>query len=135
MKKLIIIVLTIVSCMTVTAQEQNEAALVVEAQITAYNAGNLEAFAATYSDDVVFYEPSMQKSIQGKAQLKELFGNLFKNNPDLHCFIDQRIVSGDTVIDHEKVQIRKGQPLLEFVAMYKVKEGKIAEVYFLKRPN
>jgi len=130
-----IVLLTLFFSVFASAQELNEAAVVVQKQIAAYNAGNLDDFLATYSDDIVFYEPSMEMSIQGKAHLKEVFGNLFKNYPDLFCFIGQRIVSGNTVIDHEKVRFQKGQPAQEFIVMSKVTNGKIAEVYFLKRPT
>ncbi|MEM6686419.1 MAG: nuclear transport factor 2 family protein [Bacteroidota bacterium] len=134
MKKLIIVLCATVSCMMATAQEYNKAALVVQEQIVAYNARNLDAFAALYSDDIIIYKASGEVSLQGKAQLKELFGTFFKNNPDLYCYIEDRIVLGDTVIDHEKIQLQKGRPFMEFIAMYKVKDGKIAEVHFLKSP-
>lgn len=134
MKKRIILAVTIIISMTAVAQDFNKAALVVQEQLTAYNARNLDAFLSTYSDDIVIYEASREVTIKGKKQLKELFGNLFKNNPNLYCYIENRIVSGNIIIDHEKVQFRKGQPIMEFIVMYKVKKGKIAEVTFLKRP-
>lgn len=133
MKKRIILAVTIIISMTAVAQDFNKAALVVQEQLTAYNARNLDTFLSTYSDDIVIYEASREVTIKGKKQLKELFGNLFKNNPNLYCYIENRIVSGNIIIDHEKVQFRKGQPIMEFIVMYKVKNGKIAEVTFLKR--
>lgn len=135
MKKYIFLLISIISCMTMEAQELNEAAVVVQRQVAAYNARNITAFANTFSDDVVFYQPNQEVSIKGKAQLKELFGNMFQTLPNLYCFIEERIVSGNTVIDHEKVRFKKGEPAQEFVVMYKVKDGKIAEVHFLKRPQ
>jgi hypothetical protein len=36
------------------------------------------------------------------------------------------------VIDHELVVFRKGQQPLKAIAIYKIKDGKIAEVYFLQ---
>ncbi|KAB8154009.1 steroid delta-isomerase [Kordia sp. TARA_039_SRF] len=133
MKKRIILAVTIIISMTAVAQDFNKAALVVQEQLTAYNARNSDTFLSSYSDDIVIYEASREVTIKGKKQLKELFGNLFKNNPNLYCYIENRIVSGNIIIDHEKVQFRKGQPIMEFIVMYKVKKGKIAEVTFLKR--
>ncbi|WP_420574820.1 nuclear transport factor 2 family protein [Kordia sp.] len=132
MKKLIILFLCTVSL--ATAQQKTAAAEVVQKQVEAYNARNIEAFIATYSDDVVFYGFPKEVRFKGIAQVREIFGIFFKNSPDLHCDIEDRIASGDTVIDHEKVRFQKDDPIQEFVVMYKVTDGKIQEVYFLKRP-
>jgi len=41
------------------------------------------------------------------------------------------VVIGNTVIDEEQVVIRKGQPELHGLAIYKVAHGKIQEVYII----
>jgi hypothetical protein len=133
MKKLIFLICAIVAMESVVAQEFNEAAVVVQKQLEAYNARNLEAFLATYSDDIIVYNEKNEVQAKGIAQLRESYGNMFKNLPDLYCYIENRIVSENTVIDHEKVCFQKGQPLVEVVAMYTVKDGKIATVHFVKK--
>jgi len=135
MKKLITLLCVTFAVTTTIAQERNEADILVQKQIDAYNAKNLDTFLDTFSKDVVFYNFPKEVNFQGIAQVRETFGNLFKNNPDLYCTIEDRIVSGNTVIYHEKVQFKKGQPVLSFVVMYTVTNNKIAEVYFLKRPQ
>lgn len=135
MKKLLILVLLFTSFSSVVAQEKNKADVLVQKQIDAYNAKNIDAFVATFSDDVIFYNFPKEVNFQGIDQVRKTFGNLFKNNPDLHCTIEDRIVSGNTVIYHEKVKFQKGQSFLSFVVMYKVTNNKIAEVYFLKKPE
>lgn len=43
------------------------------------------------------------------------------------------MVLGNTVIDEERVLLRKDQPLLEAIAIYKIASGKIQEVYFIMK--
>lgn len=133
MKKLIILLLLTVS--VATAQQQNDAAKVIQKQVEAYNARNIDAFLANYSDDFVFYDFDKKVRFKGIEQMREVFGNLFKNNPDLHCTIANRIASGNTVVDHEKVRFKKGAPIREFIIMYIVENGRIKEAHFLKRPE
>jgi len=40
------------------------------------------------------------------------------------------MVLGNTVIDHERVTIIPGESVFDAIAIYKIKEGKIQEVYF-----
>lgn len=56
---------------------------------------------------------------------------MFTNLPDLHCTIKSRVVVGNTVIGEEQVLFRKGQPEFHAVAIYKIANGKIQEVYFI----
>jgi hypothetical protein len=49
--------------------------------------------------------------------------------PDLHAEVVQRIVSGNTVVDHERVTgLEAG--VVEAVAVYRVEEGLITTVWF-----
>ncbi len=131
MKKLIVLLLLSVSF--ATAQEKSEAETIVQKQVESYNARDLDSFLTSFSEDVIFYNSQREINFQGKEQVREKFGNLFKNYPDLHCHIENRIVSGNTVIDHEKVTFSKDDPNREFIIMYKISEGKITEVHSLKR--
>ncbi|WP_430411894.1 nuclear transport factor 2 family protein [Kordia sp.] len=131
MKKLLIFVLLSVSF--ATAQENNEAAIIVQKQVEAYNARNIQAFSALFSDDVKMYDFPKKLRSSGKAELEKRFGQMFKNTPDLFSYIEDRIASGNTVIDHEKVTFKKDEPAKEFIVMYIVENDKITEVYYIKR--
>ena len=133
MKKILILFLACVSF--VSAQENNEAAIVVQKQLEAYNARDIDAFLATFSDDIVFFNFPKEETFKGITQLREVFGNLFKNSPDLYCYIKDVIATDDMVIVHEKVRFRKNQVMQDYIAMYKVSNGKITELYFLDRPQ
>lgn len=103
-----------------------------QAQLDAYNEGDLEAFLAPYSDTVKIYNFPKVLNMKGKENMRMAYGNMFSNMPDLHCTLVNRMVSGNTVIDHESVVFRKDQPSVEVFAMYKIANDKIVEVYFIR---
>ena len=102
---------------------------VVERQLAAYNARDLERFAATYTDDVTIHRmPEQQNAIRGKEQLRAVYRERFAS-PSLHAEILSRIVLGNKVIDHERVTGIREQPL-EALAIYEVAGGLIRTVWF-----
>ena len=102
---------------------------VVQEQLEAYNARDLERFAATYADSVRIYRPpAAEPAISGKAQLRETYRKRF-SSPGLHADIVARMVLGNKVIDHERVRGIKETPV-EAVAVYEVADGLIATVWF-----
>ena len=106
-----------------------DAVKVVQEQLDAYNARDLERFAATYADDIrIFRMPATEPSIVGQAQLRETYRKRF-SSPNLHADIVNRIVLGNKVIDHERVVGIKETPI-EAVAVYEVANGLIRAVWF-----
>ena len=102
---------------------------VVEEQLLAYNARDLDRFAATYSGDIrIWRMPAAEPSIVGQAQLREIYAKRF-SSPGLHATIVNRIAVGDKVIDHERVVGIEAGPI-EAVAVYQVVDGLIARVWF-----
>ena len=102
---------------------------VVEEQLQAYNARDLDRFAATYADDIrIWRMPAVEPSIVGQAQLREIYAKRF-SSPNLHATIVNRIAAGDKVIDHERVVGIEAGPI-EAIAVYQVAHGLIAKVWF-----
>jgi hypothetical protein len=102
---------------------------IVQRQLEAYNARDLERFAATYADTVrIFRMPATEPAISGKAQLREVYRQRF-GSPSLHAEILARVVLGNKVIDHERVRGIREQPL-EAVAVYEVASNLIQTVWF-----
>ena len=102
---------------------------VVQAQLEAYNARDLEAFAATYADDVrLFRMPAAEPDVVGKARLREVYTQRFAS-PGLHADIVTRIVLGNKVIDHERVRGIREEPV-EALAIYEVEGDLIRTVWF-----
>lgn len=125
---LLIIGLLLVSGHTM-AQESAEQ--LAQAQLNAYNARNIEAFLAPYAEDVAVYSFPQNLQYRGKAEMRATYTSMFEELPDLHCTLVSRMVQGDVVIDQESVVFRSGEPPLKAIAIYKIRNGKIAEVYFI----
>ena len=107
---------------------------VVERQLAAYNARDLERFAATYSADVAIYRmPSLEAAIRGQEQLRAVYRQRFAS-PGLHAEILSRIVLGNKVIDHERVVGIRAEAI-EAVAVYEVAGGLIETVWFFNPGN
>ena len=104
---------------------------VVQAQLEAYNARDIDAFIATYADDVKLFELPEKLLSEGTADMRERYGKLFKDER-LHATIVNRIVMGNTVVDHERVRVTlpQGPGTVEAVAIYEVRGGKITAVWF-----
>ncbi|RZM23683.1 MAG: steroid delta-isomerase [Pedobacter sp.] len=103
---------------------------IVQQQLNAYNAHDLEAFLDTYADDVEIYDLPGNISMKGKAEMRKNYAFLTKT-PKLFCNLLNRIVQGNTIIDHEEVWGFGPKPFYG-IAVYVVKDGKISKVYFPK---
>lgn len=102
--------------------------ILAQQQLNAYNAGNLEAFLIPFSDSVKIYDQtSGQLLLQGKEAMKKSYGQLFKAAPELHCEVVKRIVSGNTVVDEERVTGMKDK-VLTAVVIYTIDHDKIVKV-------
>jgi [ribosomal protein S5]-alanine N-acetyltransferase len=102
----------------------------VQRQLDAYNAHDLERFVAVYADDVqVFRPPAAEPVLSGKAAFTAHYAKHRFTLPELHAEVVHRIVSGDTVVDHERVT-GLGEDVVEAVAVYRVQAGLIRAVWF-----
>ena len=129
--KLLTTILLITTASNLIAQSPEELA---QAQLDAYNNRDIEAFLIPYSDSVKIYNHPNILSFQGKETMRKTYSGMFDRLKDLNCELVNRMVSGNTVIDHERVLFEKGRPKSEVFAVYKIANGKIQEVYFI-RPN
>lgn len=103
---------------------------IVQKQLDAYNARDIEAFLATYTDDVeLFMFPATLLS-KGKEAMRQTYAPMFQNTPDLFCEIKNRTVLGNKVIDEEYVRFN-GQ-FLSAIAIYEVENNKISKVTFIQ---
>ncbi|MBD2701342.1 amidohydrolase family protein [Spirosoma sp. BT702] len=100
-------------------------------QLNAYNARNLEAFLEPYAEDVEIYNLPYELRSKGKEAMRKNYAFL-ANTPALHCELVNRIVMNNTVIDHERVTFAADKAPVQAVAIYKIENGKIKQVYFTK---
>ncbi len=109
---------------------------IVQQQLDAYNAHNLNALMATYADDVRIFEHPTTLLASGSAQLRERFAPRLQE-PDLHAHLSNRIVMGRFVVDHERVArtFPDGTGTVELIATYEVVNGRISNAWFLTGPK
>ncbi len=99
---------------------------VVQRQLDAYNAREVDALLATYAEDAGLFEHPATLLARGAAALRERFAARFRE-PNLHAALQKRIVTGSFVIDHEIVTrtFPEGPGTLEVVMIYEVRNGRI----------
>ena len=107
-----------------------DAETIVQEQLYAYNNRDIDAFAETYSEGIELYSFPNSLNSKGKTKLIQQYGAFFDSTPDLHCEIQNRIVIGNKVIDHESVTVN-GR-IIEAIAIYEVENGEIAKVTFIQ---
>lgn len=105
---------------------------IVQRQLEAYNARDIEALLATYAADAQQFEHPGRLVASGHAQIRERMAVRFRE-PNLHAKLLQRAVMGNVVIDHEEVtrSFAEGPGKIELVAIYEVREGKIRSASIL----
>ncbi|WP_200822875.1 nuclear transport factor 2 family protein [Aquimarina sp. AU58] len=103
---------------------------IVQKQLDAYNARDIDAFLATYNDDVLIYDYPNTVRYKGKEAMRPYYDKKFKNQPNLFCEIKHRIVLGNKVIDEEYVTYNDRK--VRVISIYEIKNGKIAKVTFIK---
>jgi hypothetical protein len=110
----------------------SEAEAVVQQQLDAYNARDLDAFMATYADGAEIFEHPSKLLASGAAQIRERYAVRFRE-PNLHATLLSRIVLGDVVIDHERIvrDFPEGSGTLTMAAIYVVRAGRIGTAWFI----
>jgi hypothetical protein len=103
-----------------------------QGQLDAYNAQDLDAYCGFFADDLMVADLNGQVTIQGLAAFRDKYAQVFADFPENRVELLNRIVLGNTVIDHEKVVRRHGGETFEVAAIYTVAGGKIARVDFVK---
>jgi imidazolonepropionase-like amidohydrolase len=100
-------------------------------QLNAFNAHDLEAFAAPYDPEVEVLDLSGKVLERGTAALQARYRQRFEAAPGLHCELVKRMAVGDWVVDEERITGAGPQPV-HALSIYEVKGGKIARVRLLR---
>ncbi len=105
---------------------------VVQRQLDAYNARDVEAILATCAEDAQRFEHPDKLLAGGATELRERFAVRFKE-PNLHARLLNRMVQGNIVIDHEEVTrtFPEGPGKNQLIAIYEVQDEKIAKAWFI----
>ena len=106
---------------------------ITQASLDAYNAQDLDAYCGFFTPDVVVANVAGEVTSQGIDAYRARYADAFAKFPKNRADLINRIVLGQTVIDHERVDRGDGStPLFEVAAIYTFQGDKIARVDFAK---
>lgn len=107
-------------------------AAVVQRQLDAYNARDIDKLMATYHADAKQFEFPSTLLAEGSAQIRDRSLARF-GEPNLHARLVRRIVQGHIVIDQEIVTrtFTEGPGTIDLVAIYEVHDEKIQTAWFI----
>lgn len=111
----------------------NEA--VVQRQLDAYNAKDLDAFMACWAADAKIYAHPDTLLAEGAAAIRARHELRFRE-PNLFGRLIQRMSVGNTVVDREVVTrtFPEGPGRLDVLAIYELAERKITRAWFVSGP-
>jgi hypothetical protein len=108
-----------------------DAEIPVQKQLEAYNARDIAAFMACWSDNAQYYEFPDRLLASGAAAIRDRHIARFKE-PMLFGKLIKRIAVGNMVVDQETVtrNFPEGQGEVDVIAIYEVEGGKITRAWF-----
>jgi uncharacterized protein (TIGR02246 family) len=113
-----------------SAQSTREAT--VQAQLDAYNAQDLDAHCALFTEDVVVANYNGDIVRTGLEAYAANYKKVFAEFPKNRAVLLNRICVRDTVIDHEHVDRGDGSAPFQVIAIYTFNGDKIARVDFAR---
>lgn len=107
---------------------------VVQAQLMAYNARDIDTFAALFAEDATLFELGAPiPAAAGRAAIRSRYAALFESSPNLYSRLLSRVCLGNTVVDLERIVGRNGarEPVM-IIAIYQIRDGLIQYVHFAR---
>ena len=105
---------------------------IAQGQLDAYNAQDLDAYLRFFTEDCVIADLNGAISSPNAAAIRARYEKAFATFPQNKADLLNRIVVGNTVIDHERVVRAPGGETFEIIAIYTLRDGKIARVDFAR---
>jgi hypothetical protein len=104
---------------------------IVQRQLDAYNARDIEAFMACWAEDAEFYAFPSELLARGAAQIRERHVARFKE-PNLLGRLISRTAVGNMVVDREVVTrtFPEGPGSVDVIAIYEVEGESIRRAWF-----
>ena len=104
---------------------------VVQAQLDAFNARDIDALMRTYAPDAEQFALHGERLAKGHDELRPRYAARF-TEPDLHARLLSRTVMGNWVTDLELItrNFPEGVGTLEMLCIYEVADGRIRRASF-----
>jgi putative hydrolase of HD superfamily len=116
------------------AAAHDAAEAVVQKQLEAYNARDIDAFMALMSDDCIAKDAVTGAVMaHGKEQLRERYTSRFKTA--VHSELLGRLCLGDVVVDREIITGLPDGAMADCLATYHCQAGKITRMEFVWEPR
>ena len=111
-------------------------AAVVQRQLDAFNARDLDALLAIYAEDAQLLEHPSKLLASGSAELRTRFTARFAE-PNLHAALLSRTVMGHVVVDYEEVTrtFPEGPGTIQLLMIYEVQNGRITKAWSIPGPK
>ena len=108
----------------------NDPEAVVQRQLDAFNARDIDALLAMYAEDAQMFEHPSKLLASGSAAFRERYIVRFQE-PTLQATLLNRIVMGNVVIDYEEVTrtFPEGPGRIALIMIYEVQNGRIARAW------
>jgi uncharacterized protein (TIGR02246 family) len=106
----------------------------IDTQVTAFRARDLDGFLSCYAPDAVIKDGAGNVMMSGAEVIRGIYGQLFRDSPDLSVTIKGRMTIGDYVIDEEEIDgfIMPGSPTrVRSVCIYRISDGQVRELTIL----
>ncbi|GAA0923741.1 nuclear transport factor 2 family protein [Virgisporangium aurantiacum] len=106
---------------------------IVDGQLAAYNAGDLDAFLDHFVENVpVLSFPSGEElADRSGAAFRERFRAVFADSPGVTATLVTRVVKGNVVVDQENITSPASGEVRTVVAMYEVGPARIERMWFV----
>jgi hypothetical protein len=106
---------------------------IVQRQFEAANAHDVDRFIAEFAEDArIFVPPATEPTLAGKAAIATHYGTKRFNIPTLHYELLSRLVTGNIVVDHERISGLTPEPY-EAILVYQI-VGTRVQTAWLFRP-
>jgi hypothetical protein len=104
---------------------------VIQRQLSAYNAKDINGLLATYAVDAEQYTLHGERLAKGHEEMRPRFLARFAE-PDLNARLMSRTVMGNIVVDFESItrNFSEGSGTMEMLCIYEIKNGLIQKVSF-----
>jgi hypothetical protein len=105
---------------------------VIAAQLAAYNVQDLDAHVSCFAGDVVIADFNGAENLAGIADYRARYAGVFAQYPGNHAELIGRLACANVVVDHERVSRVAGGETFDVLAIYTLRDGKIARVDFVR---
>lgn len=97
----------------------------IDALVGAYNRHDAKAFSDFFAIDAKCFEHPNKLAQGSRQEVCDTYTEVFRRVPQNHTTVLHRIIIGDRVIDHERVQRSPDTAPFDALAIYEIRNGLI----------